>query len=100
MQQYGPYMHDRGSWHPWLALVFFVLVGAVVATGVWLLVRGSHRPAPFPYAGHLAAPPAPPSDPALDTLRLRFARGEIDADEYASRAALLSGGPPPPAASG
>jgi uncharacterized membrane protein len=95
MQQFGPYMHDRtGLNHPWLVFLFFVFVAAAVAVGVWLLVRGTRHPyPPFPAQGMV--PPIPPTDPALDTLRLRFARGEIDADEYAARAALLSGGAPP-----
>ena len=96
MQQF--YMHDGSRFGPWAALAFFLLVGAAVAVGVWLLVRSTTRH-PYPsYPAQGMVPPVPPSDPALDILRLRFARGEIDADEYASRATLLGGGTPPPAA--
>lgn len=46
----------------------------------------------------------PASDPALTTLRIRFARGEIDSTEYAARAAQLApaaetASPPPSGAS-
>ena len=99
MQMYGPYMHDRGGWnHPWLAVLLFVIVGAAIGLLVWALLRGGTR---HPYGAPPAYPAAPPAgDPALEVLRMRFARGEIDADEYASRVALLHGAPPagpPPA---
>jgi hypothetical protein len=34
-------------------------------------------------------PPGPPIDPALTELRIRYARGDIDWDEYSRRAANL-----------
>ncbi len=36
------------------------------------------------------APDAPTVDPALETLRRRYAQGEIDADEFARRKADLT----------
>jgi hypothetical protein len=93
MQQF--YMHDRGgSDHPWLAALLVVMIGAAVALVVWALVRASHHPATA-YPGHYLPPSAPPTDPALDVLRMRFARGEIDEAEYTTRAAHLQGPPPP-----
>jgi putative membrane protein len=93
MQQYGPYLHDRGSWvHPWLALIFVVLVGTAIGLGVWLLVRSSQHQA---YPAQPFGPVGAPADPALDVLRMRFAKGEIDADEYTTRVAHLRGAPPP-----
>lgn len=35
-------------------------------------------------------PDAPTADPALETLRRRYAQGEIDADEFARRKAALT----------
>jgi hypothetical protein len=43
--------------------------------------------------------PAPPAaiDPAIHELRLRYARGEVDPDEFAQRSRDLGGeGPEPP----
>jgi uncharacterized membrane protein len=86
----------RGGWaHPWLTLLFLIFVGVAIGVVVWALVRGTRSQHPV----HPGSPP----DPAMETLRLRFARGEIGADEYAARAAQLSGvlvppGPPPPPA--
>ena len=87
---YGP-AHRHGWAHPWLALVFLAFVALAIGLAVWAVFRlaGSHHP---------PAPPFQPPDPALEALRMRFARGEIDTDEYAARAAHLIGGPPPPAA--
>ena len=90
--------HDR--WHRtgWtrigLGVLFLVLVGLAVGLGVWALVRGTRQSHSVAASGY---PLAPPTDPALDMLRMRFARGEIDAAEYASRVAHLSGAVPPPA---
>jgi uncharacterized membrane protein len=88
-------VHHDGWAHPFLALLFLALVGVAAGLLVWALLRGA-RPQHHVLGG-------PPPDPALETLRLRFARGEIGADEFAARAALLSGaippGPPPPPAS-
>jgi uncharacterized membrane protein len=79
----------RGWVHPWLMVLCLAVVGVAFGLGLWLLVRASNRPA------HYAAPPVMPGDPALDILRARFARGEIDADEFAARSAHLSGPVPP-----
>ncbi len=61
----------------WLAVLGCVLlvVGAVVLIA-WAIGR-------FGQAGHSAQVQAPPqAGGALEILRLRFARGEITADEY------------------
>ena len=57
----------------------FVLLGYVV---IVLLARGLHRTLPAT---------TPPRDPALDDLRTRFARGEIDEAEYRRLLAVLQG---------
>jgi uncharacterized membrane protein len=80
--------HGRGWGHPWLVLLFLALVGVGIGVALWAVLRASRSPQ------HLVAS-IPPPDPAMETLRLRFARGEIGADEYASRAAQLSGVVPP-----
>lgn len=77
--------HD-GGWGPgaWLAMAFVMVVfwGAVV-TAIVLAVRGSQQ--------QPAAPGTPTSSDAQRILDERFARGEIDADEYQHRRDLLKG---------
>jgi len=67
-----------------------VIVGLVLAVR-WLLRadRNSRLPGPPPAPG--AAPGPRPGDP-LEILRQRYARGEIDDDEYERRRKTLSGG--------
>ncbi len=74
-----------------LMLAVFLAAGALVA---WAIVRYTTRHTP-PVAPP-AVPPGPRYDPALEQLRLRYARGEISADEYRAVAHDL-GYPAPPA---
>ena len=61
---------DHGHW--WI--VFPILWAVLIATAIFLLWRRGRRP---------------PDDPAKRILGERFARGEISADEYRERLALL-----------
>lgn len=66
-----------------IAIIFlgaFVLLGYAA---IVLFARGLHRTLPAT---------TPPRDPALDDLRTRFARGEIDEAEYRHLRAVLQGG--------
>ena len=74
------YGYGDGSWVGWLVMGIVMLVfwGMVVA-GVIFLVR---------YLGHGRDQRA--GGDALRILDERFARGEIDADEYSRRRQLLS----------
>lgn len=69
-----------------------VLAVALVCYGVWELVR-SGGPSP---TGSAAAGSVPLSGSARSILDERFARGELDAEEYVSRRALLDGTVPSP----
>lgn len=82
---YGPHMM---GWHGgWLGMLFaplfIILVLAIVIAVAILLVRSLGGP----WQG--AAPP-PPSRTPLDILQERFARGEIDKEEYEERRRVLS----------
>ena len=86
-QQSGPqYYHDHmwGNWHGWFMgpIMMIVVIGFVVALIV-LLVRwlGGH--------GHASQSHNPTSNAPLDILKERFAKGEIDKDEYEERRKVL-----------
>lgn len=81
------YGWDGWGWDGWwiMVLVMILVWGAVVLSVVALARHGRDRREP---------PPPPPPDrqrtpSALDVLDERFARGEIDADEYTKRRELL-----------
>jgi len=85
---YGPHMWGDwgGGWWMfigplWLILVLAVVVGVVVLIVRWLVGAGD--------SGGTAGPAA--SDKPLDILRERFARGEIDKEEFEERKRLLGG---------
>lgn len=69
-------MNGGGWW--WMALVMVVFWGGLIVLAVALIRRPRH-------AAHVAGsgPVAPPR--AHDILAERFARGEIEAEEYHSR---------------
>ena len=84
------FMHD-GWWWPGvlMPILFLILIGV----GVWAIVRVTAR-------GPVAAgpPPLPPAgeDPALEELRLRYTRGEIDREDFVRRSRDLGGTEPEP----
>lgn len=59
-------------------VLWLIVLGLVVAGVIWMVRRFDDRPAPQRTSG------------ALAELDLRFARGEIDAEEYTQRKKLLS----------
>jgi putative membrane protein len=73
-------------------LMFLVLVGVAV----WAVLRLSSRPAGPAAFGPGAAPPMP-RDPALEELRVRYARGELDREEFLQRSRDLGGSDAPAA---
>ena len=71
---------DAGTW-AWMVLVMLLFVG-VLAFGILAVVRSSDRDR------DRAMPQG--SKGALDVLDNRFARGEIDTEEYAVRRRILT----------
>jgi uncharacterized membrane protein len=64
-------MMSGHSYITWLVLATLLLVVAVVAIAIAVTGKGSDRPGP------------------VTELRARYARGEIDDDEYQTKLALL-----------
>ncbi len=90
MNNGGTAMHDRYDYGmSWggvvlMGLVLVLLVGLAVGLVVWLVTRPTS-------ALPTALPPAAGST-ARAILDERFARGEIDEDEYRRRRGILDGG--------
>ncbi|MBS2963244.1 SHOCT domain-containing protein [Actinocrinis puniceicyclus] len=95
MYWYGD--HGMSGWAWGLATIgMIVFWGVLIAAGVALFRYLAHGPRQqnhaAPGAGITAhsAPPAPPASPEA-ILAERFARGEIDEEEYHARLATLRG---------
>jgi putative membrane protein len=82
------YMHDMTGWMGgwgWLGMTLMMLLWvAVLALIVYAVVRLVAR-------GDRPSPTAQGEDPALGTLRQRFARGEITEEEYRRAQQVLTG---------
>lgn len=77
-------MNDAMGWGGWLMMSLVVLAClALVGAVVYLLVRGSRNET----VSHDPGPSVRPS--AQATLDERFARGEVDEDDYHRRSAAL-----------
>ena len=80
------------GWHNngwWLGFLMMVLILVAVVLVVWLLTRSVTS------GERSQRPPEPRTDlrpDAMDILRERFARGEIDAEEFEARRSLLERG--------
>ena len=84
----GFYPVDHGAFW-WVGGLFGLLITVAVVLGLIFIVREvmnrqAHRPGP---------PPQPPLSRAAEELDLRYARGEIDRNEWLQRRADLLHGP-------
>src|SRR4051812_26165836 len=79
-----------GEWHWLLPLLFLIALTAMFA---WLVLQSRRTPRTVVPGGTAAV------DPALEELRLRYARGEVGRDEFVATEADLRGvapaSPPP-----
>jgi putative membrane protein len=82
---YGQYFADHGHdhGHPWAWLLVLLLLALAAAAGYLLARWRAGRAAP--------AVVVPAEDEAVALLRLRFARGEIDREQYLDASAALVG---------
>ncbi len=82
-QEFGPHMMWGGGWTGWVfGPVMMILVLAAIVAAVVLIART------VGHAAHGPTSPAVGRDP-IDILKERFARGEIDKDEYEERRRVL-----------
>jgi len=85
---YQMHQHVGTSWGRGLLAFLFVLL--VLAAVAWFAVTFSRQSGRnhygFANANHV---PSPPSSDAIKILNERFARGEIDAEEFTKRRDLL-----------
>ncbi len=86
---YDPFYYNPGMW-VWMVLqgAFWLLLAAIA---VWAFVRWLNRPSRQAPPQNSQYPPYPPQQAmsALDILRQRYARGEIDAATYEQMRARL-----------
>jgi putative membrane protein len=89
-ERFGPMIDHHDAW--WQgALGFLPVVLFLVAIGVaiWAVLRLSSRPAPALVAASVTGP----IDPAVDELRIRYARGEVSREDFLTRGRDLGADP-------
>lgn len=103
MYVYGPRMGGWGWAFGLGSLVFWVLVAVAIIAVILYFTRSGRRPFP-PYQGSAPGPyarPGPPPGPPVSAnpeqvLAERFARGEIDEEEFRQRLSVLRAEAPRP----
>lgn len=99
------YGHHAHAFHPVIGIIIVVVIAALVALAVIAFLRTRRFPrgglatlaGGMPPRNPFGPPPWAGGDPALNELRIRYARGDISGEEYWQRASLL-GYPPSPGA--
>ena len=93
--QYGYMMNNGDGLARFILLIVFLLIVGAIAFVLVRYVSQSHEG--HAHHGPAATPGPPPVTPttsvdaALDVLRMRFARGEIDEDDFNRRVNVLQG---------
>jgi putative membrane protein len=93
------FIGHHGWWWGFGGLVPFLLLLALVGLAVWAVVRITLRGSGLSPAIGAAAPVTRP-DGALEEVRLRYARGEMNREEFLQRSQDLGGAGPTPGESG
>ncbi|HEX2178137.1 MAG TPA: PDZ domain-containing protein [Actinomycetota bacterium] len=89
---------DEIDYRPVITLFGILITGAIVALIVVLARRNRPvAPSPEPTTADYVPASAPTRADAMEVLRLRYARGEINRDEFLSMSADLGGGSSSPA---
>ena len=93
--------HDGWWGGPLHVILFLLLLALLVAGGVWLFQRFARGGlAPAAAVGSAAGARSGAPDPAVATLRMRYASGEISRDEFQQALADLGGDAGSPAGGG
>jgi putative membrane protein len=94
----GPYYrfeHHGWWWHFFGALIPLLFFALLIGLIVWVVLRLSGRGfGPAAMATVPTGAVAPRRDPAIEEVRLRYARGEMSREEFVQRSLDLSGGDP------
>ena len=91
---YGNGPGGGGWWFMAFMMIAFWVVVVIVVIAALRHWRGPghQHVGPYPPVPTPPVPTPPPSENPLEVLRLRLAKGEIDADEFERRRALLTEG--------
>ena len=91
---WGPFAHQDTRWEGAFHLLPLLLLAVLIGVLIWGVLRLTSGGAlAFAASATPAGPPA--RDQALEALRVRYARGELDRTDFLERSADL-GGPPNP----
>jgi putative membrane protein len=92
-QQYapwqGPGFEHHGAWWGIFHLLPFVMLLVLIGVGIWAVLRITSQPVRLSAGAGTA--PLPPRDTAMEELRIRYARGELEREDYAQRMRDLGG---------
>jgi putative membrane protein len=92
-QPYGPWQgpgpEHSGTWWGIVNLLPFLLLLVLIGVGIWAVVRFTSRP--MPLSAGAGPAPLPPRDTAVEELRIRYARGELEREDFAQRMRDLGG---------
>jgi putative membrane protein len=70
-------------------LLPFVMLLVLIGVGIWMVLRITSRP--MALSAGVGPAPLPPRDTAVEELRIRYARGELEREDYAQRMRDLGG---------
>jgi uncharacterized membrane protein len=93
--QDGPH-HGHDGWWPLHFLFLLLFIALIIVAAVWLLRRLAPGVAQSTaVAPAAAAAAAPGADPAVATLRMRYAKGEVSREDFQHALADLAGAEAP-----
>ena len=102
----GPPVYHHPLWGFFGVILPILMLAALIGLVIWAVLRLTNQGGARPAGQSIALPPqGRASDPALEHARYRYARGEIDRDQFLlisnDLGAPVSAPPPPaPAAAG